>query len=151
MERNENFYEILEVPFGASEEVISHSYKVLSKKHHPDNFQSAKDKATAHEQMIKLNAAKEILLDREKRKEYDERIKPALQYEQELHNSLSNDYNIERKLKDLWQWILNFQGDAIDKVKASYFAEDHSRSRLQPPRTGDVNEDIYIRRRPMRW
>lgn len=150
MERDQNFYELLEVTFAASDKDILKKYRELSKKHHPDNFQDSKEKDAAHEQMIKLNAAKEILLDREKRKEYDERIKPALQYEQELHHSLSDDYDVERKLKDLWQWIMNFQVDAIDKVKASYFAEDH-RSRLQPPRMGDVNDAIYVRRRPMRW
>jgi DnaJ-class molecular chaperone len=151
VEREQNFYDILEVPFGASDEDIKHSYKALSKKHHPDNFQSSRDKNNAHETMIKINAARETLLDQQKRKEYDDRIKPALKYEQELDNSLSDYYDVEKKLHDLWNWIRNFQADAVDTAQALYFAQDHQKSRFAEPRDGIIKDDIYIRRRQRKW
>ncbi|HEX9972597.1 MAG TPA: DnaJ domain-containing protein [bacterium] len=151
MEKEQNFYEILEVPFGASDEDIKDNYKELSKKHHPDNFQSSREKENAHEKMIKINAAKETLLNQQKRKEYDERIKPALHYEQELNSSLSDDYDVEKKLHDLWKWIRNFQNVAVDTAKASYFAQDHQKSRLAEPRDGAIRDDFFIRRRQRKW
>lgn len=64
-----NYYEVLEVSEKASKEVIEKAYKILAKKYHPDlnkdNPQEAEKKMKA------LNEAYEILMDDEKRANFD--------------------------------------------------------------------------------
>lgn len=154
MEREQNFYEILEIPFGANDEDIKDNYKKLSKKHHPDSYQNANDKKKAHERMIKVNAAKDTLLNSEKRKEYDEIIRPALKHEQELRNrgdSATDWFKMQRDLDELLKSLFRFQDDAIDTAQAAYFAQDHQKSRFAEPRDGTVKSDIYISRRQRKW
>jgi len=62
-----NYYDVFGVPPSASIEDISAAHKALAKKYHPD-INSSRD---AHEKMIKLNEANEVLSDSIKRKEYD--------------------------------------------------------------------------------
>ena len=65
------YYEILEVSSKASPEVIKNAYRILMKKHHPDNFQNEVDKQIAEERIKKIVKAYEILGDEEKKKAYD--------------------------------------------------------------------------------
>jgi len=66
---NRDHYEILGVPRNASDEDIRKAYLDLAKKYHPDAnpgfTQDAKTK------MVKIIEAKEVLLDKEKRRVYD--------------------------------------------------------------------------------
>ena len=66
----ENYYDILEVSEKASNEVIEKVYKVLVKKYHPD-LQQPQNKSKAEEMMKKINEAYDVLIDPEKRAEYD--------------------------------------------------------------------------------
>lgn len=65
----ENYYDVLEIAPSASEEVIRSAYKTLVKKYHPDVYKG--DKNYAHQQMLKINEAYEVLSDAEKRRKYD--------------------------------------------------------------------------------
>ena len=62
-----NYYELLGVKNDASKEVIKNAYKLQIRKWHPDRNKSSE----AIEVTKKLNIAREVLLDDDKRKEYD--------------------------------------------------------------------------------
>lgn len=66
----EDYYEILGVPRGASKEEIKRAYRRLAKKYHPD---LNKDNPKAAEEMFKkISEAYEVLVDDEKRRIYDQ-------------------------------------------------------------------------------
>ena len=62
-----DYYEILGVEKGASKEEIRKAYKKLAKKYHPD----ISKEENAEEKFKEINDAANILLDDEKRKNYD--------------------------------------------------------------------------------
>jgi curved DNA-binding protein len=64
-----DYYEVLGVPRGASEEDIRKAFRKLARQYHPD---VAKDKKTAEEKFKEINEAYEVLSDPEKRKKYDQ-------------------------------------------------------------------------------
>ena len=69
-----NYYQILQVDKEASLEIIEKAYKTLVKKYHPD-LQN-KDNQEEAEATIKLiNEAYETLSNKEKRYEYDQKLK----------------------------------------------------------------------------
>jgi len=65
-----NYYDVFGVSPTASSDDINSAHKTLAKKYHPD-INSSND---AHEKMIMLNEAHEILSDNLKRKEYDKEL-----------------------------------------------------------------------------
>lgn len=64
----EDYYQLLGVKKGASEEEIKKAYRKLAMKYHPDHTKG--DKA-AEEKFKKISEAYAVLSDKEKRKEYD--------------------------------------------------------------------------------
>jgi curved DNA-binding protein len=64
-----DYYKILGVSKGASQNDIKKAYKKLARKHHPDLNQSDPD---AHRKFQEINEANEVLSDPEKRKKYDQ-------------------------------------------------------------------------------
>ena len=64
-----DYYEVLGVPRGASEDDIRKSFRKLARQYHPD---VAKDKKVAEEKFKEINEAYEVLGDPEKRKKYDQ-------------------------------------------------------------------------------
>ena len=64
----EDYYQLLGVEKGASEEEIKKAYRKLAMKYHPDHTKG--DKA-AEEKFKKISEAYAVLSDKEKRKEYD--------------------------------------------------------------------------------
>ncbi len=73
----ESLYEILNIPENATRLEIKKAYKKLAILYHPDKVASIDDpelKARAENELIKLNNAKEILLDPEKREKYDSKL-----------------------------------------------------------------------------
>ncbi|NNC90116.1 MAG: J domain-containing protein [Akkermansiaceae bacterium] len=63
-----DYYEVLGVARGASQDEIRKAFRKLARKHHPD---VAEDKEKAEEKFKELNEAYEVLSDPEKRKKYD--------------------------------------------------------------------------------
>jgi molecular chaperone DnaJ len=68
-----NLYEILGVPKNATKDEIREKYREMAKKYHPDRYinVSLKEKAKAEEMFKNINSAHEILIDDDKREEYD--------------------------------------------------------------------------------
>ena len=63
-----DYYEVLEVSKGASEEDIKKAYRKLAKKYHPDLNPNDK---TAEAKFKEVNEAYEVLSDQDKRERYD--------------------------------------------------------------------------------
>uniref|UniRef100_A0A452Y244 J domain-containing protein n=1 Tax=Aegilops tauschii subsp. strangulata TaxID=200361 RepID=A0A452Y244_AEGTS len=63
-----SFYDVLQVPKGASEDQIKRSYRKLALKYHPDKNP---DNEEATKRFAEINNAYEVLTDQEKRKIYD--------------------------------------------------------------------------------
>ncbi|NCO74132.1 MAG: J domain-containing protein [Cyanobacteria bacterium] len=78
-----NYYEILQIKIDSSGAEIKQAYRNLAKQFHPDS----QHKNANHEQIIKLNAAYEVLNDPKKRYIYDQKIK------QKNHNLIENRQN----------------------------------------------------------
>lgn len=64
----EDYYKVLGVSKGASDEEIKKSYRKLAMKYHPDHTKGDK---SAEERFKKISEAYAVLSDKEKRKEYD--------------------------------------------------------------------------------
>ncbi|KAF6250458.1 dnaJ-like protein subfamily B member 11-like protein [Scenedesmus sp. NREL 46B-D3] len=68
-----NFYDLLSVPQGASEQQIKRSYRKLALKYHPDKVTGTEaEKAEAAKHFAEINHAYETLSDPEKRQIYDQ-------------------------------------------------------------------------------
>ena len=68
-EERRDLYEVLEIQKSASDEEIKKAYRKLAKKYHPDLNPGDK---TAEEKMKEVNAAYEVLSDKEKKSRYDQ-------------------------------------------------------------------------------
>ena len=75
MDPNKDYYKILGVRKNASKQSIKKAYKNLMKKHHPDVSKAGGADSKSKE----INEAKDVLLDAEKRKEYNELRKQLTQ------------------------------------------------------------------------
>ncbi len=67
-ETKKNYYEILGVDKGATEEQIKSAYRKLAKQYHPDLHPGD---AQAAEKFKQINEANEVLSDKQKRAAYD--------------------------------------------------------------------------------
>ncbi|MBQ7623849.1 MAG: molecular chaperone DnaJ [Clostridia bacterium] len=68
-EERRDFYEVLGLKKGASDEEIKKAYRTLAKKYHPDLNPGDK---SAEQKMKEINAAYEVLSDKEKKARYDQ-------------------------------------------------------------------------------
>jgi len=67
-----DYYQLFDIPRGASPEEIEDKYHYFAKKYHPDRAKSP----DAHEKFIKVKEAYETLKDPQKRKVYDRSLPP---------------------------------------------------------------------------
>jgi len=86
-----NYYDVFGVSPTASSEDIANAHKALSKKYHPD-INSDTD---AHEKMVMLNEANEVLSNQTKRKEYDRGLK--LNQQRIQHRDISSSRVVKAK------------------------------------------------------
>ena len=86
MNSSMNYYELLGVKAGANKEEVKRAYKLQMKKWHPDINKSKE----ASEISIRLNEAKTILLDDDKRKQYDLSLKCEINDNYQKFNYQSN-------------------------------------------------------------
>ena len=112
-----NYYELLGVNNNAAKEEIKIAYKKEIKKWHPD---INKDKK-AIDMTLKLNEAKDILLDDIKRKEYDNYLKQLDINNYQKYTNVNNDYNTrhnkyEEKMVTKWQYFKEYISNKNIKI-----------------------------------
>ena len=93
MNKNEEFnlYDILEVNQNSTKQQIKNSYKKLILKYHPDK-NITMDNNFDYQKFIKIRYAYEILIDDEKRKDYDDKINQPSS-EEEPNSTYRNVYS----------------------------------------------------------
>lgn len=125
-----NYYQILQVDPLAEKEVIEAAYKKLALKYHPDKSNSD----DAHKKMQEINEAYSVLIDTNKRFEYDEWLNAQNSYtdnndedfditENEV-SSYDNTYpshfvvpkTIEEKFSNKFGWIGVFIGILVSLI-----------------------------------
>jgi DnaJ-class molecular chaperone len=87
-----NYYEVLEIDSDATETVINRAYKDAALENHPDKNagRSEGEINAATEIFKKIGNAKETLLDKEKRKRYDQFIKSVIMKPSEFKNMIAS-------------------------------------------------------------
>ncbi len=117
----ENYYDILEVSEKASNEVIEKAYKVLVKKYHPD-LQQPQNKSKAEEMMKKINEAYGVLIDPEKRAEYDEMLKRKRQEEadNQKNNYIRNEYEQQNNYETTSEQIKDYTNENQNNYEEEY-------------------------------
>lgn len=107
----ENYYELLQVDRKASFEVISKVFKYHIKQNHPDLF-TGKEKEIAEIKVKKLNEAYDILLNPEKRKLYDEKLKEYeknnIQISKEFEQLINENQLLQNKINNYNKFIQNY-------------------------------------------
>lgn len=114
-----DFYELLGVSNTASPEEIRKAYRTLVKKYHPD----VSNQENANKIIRSLNEAKEVLLDADKRKEYDESLnsikysKPFSNEEDESYKSKYQEHNetYSEVYVTKWEFYIHYLKNGRDK------------------------------------
>ncbi len=109
-----NYYELLGVSNNATKEEIKKAYKVQMKKWHPDINKSEE----APKMSIKLNEAKETLLDDDKRKDYDLSLNKEINdnYNKYTYQKDSHEENYSKEVNPVYE-------EARKVTKWEYFKE----------------------------
>lgn len=115
-----NFYELLGIKKEATELEIKIAYKNMVKKYHPDINKSAE----ANQITISLNEAKEVLLNKDKRREYDllldeiEHSKQVSKNKNETYTSKTQEYKekYSESYVTRWQFLVNYFKNGLDKI-----------------------------------
>jgi curved DNA-binding protein CbpA len=66
-----NYYQVLNVPFGASRDEVTRAYRQLMRLTHPDQFRDPDERSKAEERAKLLNAAYAVLSKPDARQAYD--------------------------------------------------------------------------------
>lgn len=85
--KKRDYYKILGVRRNANKKEIMKAYRKLAQQWHPDNFQDDDEKKRAQDKFIDVAAAKDVLTDEEKRRQFDQGIDPLdPEAQQHAHN-----------------------------------------------------------------
>lgn len=114
-----DYYELLGIKKEATEQEIKSAYRQMAKKYHPDINKTEE----ASKIIISLNEAKETLLDKEKREEYNillEEIKHSKQVsknKEETYSAKTAKYkeNYAETYVTKWQFLINYLKNGLDK------------------------------------
>lgn len=94
----DNYYDLLGITQIASDEEINKAYRTKAKEVHPDMYPiGSMEHDLAQEKFKTLLAIKEILLDKKKRREYDEKL---LEEQQIYLSFIANAYTIKSQPKE---------------------------------------------------
>lgn len=114
-----DFYELLGIDRDASKEEIKSAYRIMAKKYHPDVCNDE----NSNKIIRSLNEAKEILLDDEKRREYDESLN-SIKYsktfsnnEEETYKSKTQEHNetYSEVYVTKWEFYVSYIRKGYDK------------------------------------
>ncbi|MBD2354497.1 J domain-containing protein [Tolypothrix sp. FACHB-123] len=123
-----NHYEILKVSPNATQAEIKQAYRRLVKLFHPDSNQETADK----EQIIRINAAYEVLSDTETRLNYDQQLKDNSQklnsrqqrtasaqrhYQATRRSGKDADELVEEWLRLVYQPVNDILSDILDSLE----------------------------------
>ncbi len=95
-----DYYEELGIAANASEDEIRRAYRRMTKLLHPDQQTDEGVKQLAEVQMRRLNSIVDVLLDPERRREYDEHLRKDIPYYEGARASVSN----VRRKRSSWPW-----------------------------------------------
>ena len=104
-----NYYELLGISNNASKEEIKNAYKKEIKKWHPD----INKEVNAIDKSMKLNEAKEVLLDDNKRNDYDYYLKQQDINNYKKYTNFNNENNTkynkyEEKMVTKWEYFKEY-------------------------------------------
>ncbi len=113
-----DYYELLGIKENATNQEIKTAYKQMVKKYHPDVNKTKE----ANKIILSLNEAKEILLDNQKRKEYDlllNKIKHSKQTSKNKNETYTtNTTEYKQKYSHTyitkWQFLINYLVNGLD-------------------------------------
>ena len=148
MATKKDYYEILGVAKGASEDDIKKAYRRLAKKYHPDKNPGNKE---ADEQFKHISEAYAVLSDTSKRKEYDAYGMGGFQqrYSEEDIFKNANFGDLFRDLGfgggDIFSMIFGRQAGRSGRQRSqSYDFGDYITREQQAPRDLDLNYELEI-------
>jgi curved DNA-binding protein len=136
-----DYYEVLGVPRDASAEDIKKTYRKLAMKWHPDRH-SGEDREQAEEKFKRINEAKEVLTDPEKRAKYD-RLGANWQHGQDFTPPSGGGW--QTMSPDEFEQM--FGGGGFSDFFASFFGADmrtRARSRPRTTRGADVRAELRV-------
>lgn len=110
---NDNYYDILEIKPNASQTQIKHAYYKLAKKYHPDVNRKTEEKFKT------INLAYELLSDKQKRQEYDDKLKA----EKEIDDTVVTENDVQ--ISDFDSGLYNFEDDYIDDEFSDFERESN--------------------------
>jgi curved DNA-binding protein CbpA len=95
--RMDNHYETLKVSQNATTDEINKAYKKLALKNHPDRKGTEEERKIATVEFQKIAAAKDVLLDEESRRTYDQELRDANKKTEYFKNNPLNRNNFPQQ------------------------------------------------------
>lgn len=129
-----DYYEVLEVDKGASQDDIKSNYRKIALKFHPDRNQGDKE---AEDKFKEASEAYEVLSDPDKRARYDRFGHDGMRGAQ--------DFGQSANVEDIFSAFGDIFGGGGGSIFDSFFGGGQSRGRSRQPRRGEPGSDIKIR------